>query len=136
MGFPKVAKYYYYPGWHEPGSVLELFINKTAFLGLPKDLQAIVRAAALRANGWMLSEFEAQNFTYLLKIKEEFNTQVLRFPDDVLAGFKRYAAEIIDEVTAGDPMSREVYASFDQFRKKISNWAEITEKAYYEVLGG
>lgn len=136
MGFPKVAKYYYYPGWHEPGSVLELFINKTAFQGLPKDLQAIVRSAALRANVWMLSEFEAKNIIYLQKIREEFDTQVLRFPDDVLAGFKRFAAEIIDEVTASDPMSREVYASFDQFRKKISSWAAITEKAYYEVLGG
>lgn len=134
MGFPKIAKYYYYPGWHEPGTVLELFMNKTAFEGLPKDLQEIIRAAAQYANIWMLSEFEAQNNIYLQKIKSEFNTQILKFPDDVLAGLRRYSEEVVDEITAKDPMSKKVYESFSKFKKSVHNWAEISEKIYYTDL--
>ncbi|MFQ5587105.1 MAG: TRAP transporter substrate-binding protein, partial [Thermodesulfobacteriota bacterium] len=46
MGFHKVARYYYYPGWHEPGTVLEVIINRGAFARLPKELQQVVRSAA------------------------------------------------------------------------------------------
>lgn len=134
MGFPKIADYYYYPGWHEPGTVLELFINKTAFEGLPKDLQEIIRAGAQYSNIWMLSEFEAQNNIYLQKIKSEFKTRVLKFPGDVLAGFRRYSEEVIDEITAKDPMSKKIYESFSKFHKSVNAWAEITEKVYYTDL--
>lgn len=137
MGFPRVANYYYYPGWHEPGSVLELIVNRAAYESLPSDLQAIVRAAALRANNWMLCEFEAQNNFYLKKIREEYpNTEVLRFPDDVLSGLKQYADEVIQEIIADDPASRKVYESFDNFRQQIGAWSILSEKAYYDVVGG
>lgn len=136
MGFPKVARYYYYPGWHEPGSVLELFVNKGTMEALPADLQAIVRAAAGRANVWMLSEFEAQNNRYLQKIRAEYGTEVIRFPDAVLGELKRVSGEVIADLTAEDPFSRRVYESFSAFRKAIGGWADITEKAYYEVISG
>lgn len=134
MGFPKIADHYYYPGWHEPGTVLELFINKSAFEGLPKDLQGIIRAGAQYSNIWMLSEFEAQNNIYLQRIKSEFKTRVLKFPGDVLAGFRRYSEEVIEEITAEDPMSKKVYESFRKFQKTVNAWAEITEKVYYTDL--
>ncbi|NNF01211.1 MAG: TRAP transporter substrate-binding protein, partial [Bacteroidia bacterium] len=53
MGFHKISKYYYYPGWHEPGTALELIVNKQALESLPKDLQVIVETAAARSNVWM-----------------------------------------------------------------------------------
>lgn len=131
MGFPKIAAYYYYPGWHEPGTVLELFINKSAFDALPGYLKEIIRAAAQYANLWMLSEFEAQNHRYLQKIKDENKTRILKFPEDVLAGFKEIAADVFESITAKDPMSKKVYESFSKFRKAITGWANITEKIYY-----
>lgn len=135
MGFPRIAQYYYYPGWHEPGTVLELFVNKSAFERLPRDLQEIIRAAAHRSNLRMLSEFEAQNNFYLKKIREEFNTQILKFPEDVLEAFRQYSAEVIEELTAQDPMSKKVYESFREFRTSILGWAEIAEQTYYNDLG-
>lgn len=127
----KVAKYYYYPGWHEPGSVLEIFINKDVFEKLPTDLQHILRAAAGRSNVWMLSAFEAQNNTYLRKLINEHNVELKRFPDDVLQTLKKYTTEILDDLTANDPMSKKVYDSYDTFRRQVSAWAETSEKAYY-----
>ncbi len=134
MGFPKVADYYYYPGWHEPGAVLEIFINKPVYDQLSNDLKEILFAAAQRSNVWMLSEFEVQNNIYMQKIKKEFDTQILKFPDEVLSAFRKYSQEVIEEVTAEDPMSKKVYDSFNKFHKQISTWATITEKVYYGSL--
>ena len=134
MGFHQIAKYCYYPGWHEPGSVLELIINKTAFEELPDDLQSIVRTAAYRANVWILSEFEAKNSEYLQKIIADKKVEFLRFPDAVLSALKQYSGEVIEEITESDAMSKKVYESFSNFRKNISQWADISERMYYTVI--
>jgi len=136
LGLHKIAKYYYYPGWHEPGPVLELAVNKSAFEKLPADLQAIIRTAAARANVWMLSEFEAKNNLYLQKIMQESQVTIKKFPDEVLAAFRRFAAEAIEEIISRDALSRKVYTSFEQFRKQISSWSEISERTYYNLAGG
>lgn len=135
MGFHRIAKYYYYPGWHEPGPVLELTVNKSKWDSLPKDLQMIIRVAADRANVWMLSEFEAKNNTYLKKLIEEENVQVRKFPDEVLHALKGYTEEVIEEMTANDPQSKKVYESFNRFRKDVVGWAEVSEKVYYSFAG-
>lgn len=131
MGFHEIAKYYYYPGWHEPGPVLELIVNKQKWDNLPKDLQIIIRTASDRANIWMLSEFEAKNPAYLQKIRDSGRVEIRKFPDEVLAALKKYATEVIDELTAKDAQSKKVYDSFNKFRKEIGSWSEISEKVYY-----
>ncbi len=134
MGFHKVAKFYYYPGWHEPGPALEMFVNKAKFEALPVDLQAIVRTAAARANQWTLSEFEAKNSEYLQKLITEHGVQIRRFPDDVLQGLRHYTKEIITELVASDPVCKEVYDSYAAFQKQLSAWADLTESCYYATL--
>ncbi len=134
MGFPKIAKYYYYPGWHEPGSVLELFVNKSAYEKLPTDLQSIITTAALRSNNWMLSEFEAKNAVYLQKIKQEYQTDIRPFPKEVLAAFRKFSREVIDEITTADAMSKKVYQSFSQFQQSISGWSHLSEEVYYQDI--
>lgn len=133
MGFHRIAKYYYYPGWHEPGPVLELIVNKGQWDALPKDLQMIIRTAAARANLWMLSEFESKNNEYLQKIIADPKVSVRKFSDEVLRALKKYSAEVIAEMTAIDPWSKRVYESFDVFHKKVAGWAEVSEKVYYEL---
>ena len=132
-GFHRIAKYYYYPGWHEPGPVLELTVNKGLWDSLPKDLQMIIRTAAARANMWMLSEFEARNHTYLRKLVDEEKVDLRRFPDDVLKALKKYAGEVIAEVTEKDAASKKAYESFAKFKKDITGWAEVSERVYYKL---
>jgi TRAP-type mannitol/chloroaromatic compound transport system substrate-binding protein len=129
MGFHKVAKYYYYPGWHEPGSNLELFINKKAFEELPSDLQAIIRAVAYKYNLLVLSEFEAKNNLYLQKILAESKVQLKMFPKEVLSTLKVYAREVIEDITASDPFGKEVYEQMSAFKKEITSWNEVSELA-------
>lgn len=131
MGFNKIAKFYYYPGWHEPGPVLELLVNKGKWDSLPPDLQMCVRVAATRANMWMLSEFEAKNSIYLQRLKDEGKVDIRPFPANVMQSLKKYANEVIADLTTQDPASKKVYTSFDQFRNQVNGWAAISEKVYY-----
>lgn len=134
MGFYKAAKYYYYPGWHEPGTIIELIVNKQAFENLPKDLQTIVRTAAARASVWALAEFESKNNVYLQKLTQEHGVQLKKFSDPILNTLRQYAQEVVDEVIASDAMSKKVYASFDTFRKNVTGWANVSEKIYYSSI--
>ena len=130
MGFYKAAKYYYYPGWHEPGTALEMMVNKKAWDSLPKDLQAIVEAATYKANMWMLSEFEAKNNAALQELINKHNVKLKQFPDEVLKTLKGYAQEVIEEVVEKDAMSKKVYESFKKFQKNIYSWNKVTEEPY------
>ena len=134
MGFHDIAKYYYYPGWHEPGSVLELIVNKRDYESLPTDLRAILHTAAYRSNTYMLSEFEAKNNLYLKKIKEESEVQILQFPDDVLVRLKKIALEIYEEMAVSDPLSKRVYTSFKAFKKDMTEWSRLSEQVFYNKI--
>ncbi len=134
MGFYNVAKNYYYPGWHEPGPMLEMMVSKDKFEALPLDLQEIIRSAIHRMGLWVLGEFEAKNNFYLRKMIKENGVKLKKYPDEVLAQLKIYTQEVIDELTAQDPMCKKVYASFSEFKKNITEWSNITEKVFYESL--
>jgi len=130
MGFYKVAKYYYWPGWHKPGTAIEIIIGRKAWDSLPKDLQAIMKTAACRSNIWMLSEFEAKNNAALQVLINKHKVPVKQFPEPVLKALKKYAQEVISEVAASDPMSKKVYDAFLKFRNEISDWGKLTEEQY------
>ncbi|ASQ89885.1 ABC transporter substrate-binding protein [Prosthecochloris sp. GSB1] len=131
MGFHKAARYYYYPGWHEPGTSLEFFVNKSAFDGLPDDLRQIVRTAAARVNHWMLCEFEAKNNIYLQKLVNEVKVDLKAFPPEVIEQLRAYSKEVIQEIVEQDALSRKIHDAYTSFRKQIGAWADISEKLYY-----
>ena len=134
MGFHKIAKYYYYPGWHEAGTSLEFFINKPAYEELPKDLQVILETAAYRVNQWMMAEGEAKNSEYIKIIQEETDVEIRQFPDDVIASLKEYTREIIEKMAAESEDVARIYASFKEFQDKDATWLKMTEKVYYNEL--
>ena len=125
MGFHEIAKYYYHPGWHEPGSVLEMFINRDRFFELPEDLRAIVQTAALRVNHWVLSEFEAKNAEYLQKIRTETEVQILPFPKQVLDKLRQASREVINEIANQDPAAKRVLEHYMAFAKTIKPWSKL-----------
>jgi len=131
MGFHQIAKYYYYPGWQEPGTVLEIFVNKLKFERLPIHLQEIIRAASSRLNAWMLSEMEVRNAEYLAKIRAETKVEIRAFPPEVLSRLREISAQVIEELAASDPLSRKVYDAVTTFKGKINLWADVSERVFY-----
>jgi len=134
MGFHEIAKYYYSPGWHEPGSNLEIIVNKRLFDNLEPDLKEILRTASFRLNMWILSEFEAKNNEYLQKILNESDVQVRRLSDDILVQMKKYTNETIQELVDSDAKTKKVYESYSKFQKDINAWSQYSEAAYYDMM--
>ena len=134
MGFQNVAKNYYYPGWHEPGTVLELAVNRNAWDGLSTDLQEIIRATATAQNTWMLSQFEARNHAALEKLVREDGVRLRQFPDDLLAALKRTSEVVIRDYVAADAKSSKVYDSFRAFQKKVGGWSRYSEQPFYNLV--
>jgi len=130
LGLHQVAKYYYYPGWHEPGSMLELIVNKDSFEALPADLQAIVTYAARAANQDMLDEFTARNNAALRDLVDNYGVQLRRLPDDVLLALYQGSEVVMQELIEKDAMAAKVYASYKEFYDGVRAYHHISEQAY------
>jgi TRAP-type mannitol/chloroaromatic compound transport system substrate-binding protein len=130
FGLHEVAQYYYYPGFHEPGSTVECTINKEAFEGLPTDLQAIVRSACYVANQDMLADFTAKNNQALQTLKTEHDVELRRFPDTVLRQMLQASEAVVAELGDQSQSARRIYDSFRRFRGDVTAWHEIAERAY------
>jgi len=130
FGFHKVAKYYYYPGWHEPGTTLEAIINKKAFEALPEDLQSIVTGACRIANQNMVDEYTANNNAALYELVNVHKVELRRLPDDVLMRLKELSDEVVHEVAKKSELGKNVFDSYDKFRQQAHDWHNISERAY------
>ncbi len=130
FGLHKAARYYYYPGWHEPGPVLECIINREAWAGLPADLQTIVAIACSALNDQMTAEYAARNALNLRQIKQEGKVEIRPFPDDVLSELHRITGEVYDELAANDQTVAIILESFSTFKETIGEWTAISQQAY------
>ncbi len=133
FGLHKAAKYYYYPGWHEPGTTLEAIINREAFEKLPKDLQVIVKNACKVVNQDMSTEFTAKNNSALETLINKHHVDLRRLPDDVLAKLKGLSEEVVLELANKNPAAKKIYQSYDKFRRQVTAWHDISEKIYFDV---
>ncbi len=133
FGFQQVAKYYYYPGWHEPGSMLEFTINIDAWETLPPHLQAIVTTAAKAVNQDLLDEYTASNNRALQDLIQNHNVQLRELPKDVINEFRIISEDILESSAANDPDVKKVYDSFKTFLAEVKGFHAIAEDAFVEA---
>ncbi|MFQ5642904.1 MAG: TRAP transporter substrate-binding protein [Thiogranum sp.] len=136
FGLHKAAKYYYYPGWHEPGTTLEAIVNLKVFEALPEELRVIVRNAVRVANQDMLAEYIARNNQALQILVTEHHIQVRKLPDAVLARLRELSDQVVAEIADKDALSQRVYTSFRDFRQQVIQWHNISERAYLNARAG
>lgn len=130
FGFQDIAEYYYYPGWHEPGSVMEFIFNKTEFEALPEDLREIMRTAADAVHQQMVDELTARNSSALQELVEEHGVDVRPFPDDLLGELYSVSQETIDELGQLNTMAERIHASYRAFEERVSESRAISDEAY------
>jgi TRAP-type mannitol/chloroaromatic compound transport system substrate-binding protein len=133
FGLYKAAKYYYYPGWHEPGTVLEAMINQKAFDALPADLQQIVLTCCHAINEQMYAEFIARNNEALQTLVNEHGVILKQFPDAVLKKLRALSAEVIADGVAKDPLYARVYESVSAFQKRSVSYLKVAELSYLQA---
>jgi len=133
FGLYKAAKYYYYPGWHEPGTTLEAIINEKAFAALPKDIKSIVKNCCKIVNQDMSLEFTAKNNAALDTLVNKHKVDVRKLPDDVLAKLKMLSNEVVSELATKNKSAKKIHDSYNKFYKQVSAWHDISERIYFNV---
>ena len=134
MGFHKLANYYY-TGWQEPASEIQLLANNKKINALPADLKAILEAAVSTIGSKLMEQATHANAEAWANISKEYpNVKVQQFPSDVMAALKKAAREIEDEQAAKDPVFKEILESQRAYLAKVRPWTLMGEYGYLKQL--
>jgi TRAP-type mannitol/chloroaromatic compound transport system substrate-binding protein len=133
FGLHKAARYYYYPGWHEPGPGLETMVNTEAWNSLPPDLQAIVETTCQAITTDMVAEYTHGNAYALQQLIDDPDVELRKFPQEVLDLLKSITEELVAEWVAKDPAAKKIADSYYAFLAKSAYGQKVTEQAYLET---
>ncbi|MEX2248660.1 MAG: ABC transporter substrate-binding protein, partial [Parvibaculum sp.] len=133
FGFYRIAKFYYWPGFHEPGSSLAAGFNLDVWESFTKQQQAVVRAACAAENDYTLAEYTYHNGRALKTLVEKHGVQMRKFPADVLAGLKKASHEVLEDAAKSDAATAEIYASFREALETSEEWTRIGDEGFVEA---
>jgi TRAP-type mannitol/chloroaromatic compound transport system substrate-binding protein len=129
LGLHTVASYYYYPGFHEPGTGATLGVNKRVWESFDTSERQVIEDAAAAEYTRALAEFNANNALGLQKLRDQGTVKILEFSDAVLKELYRISKDVVAEAGSDDELSKKIYASYQQFLAAIIDWSDIAEGA-------
>jgi TRAP-type mannitol/chloroaromatic compound transport system substrate-binding protein len=133
LGFHQIAKFNYFPGWHQQVSCSELLMNKKAYDALPEQYKAMIQIAAQAQVIYTYAETEATQFGVMAEMRDKHHVQVKRWPDDALKAYEKAWLEVIKEESANDPLFKKVADHYLNYRKQYAIWGKAQEvKATYQ----
>jgi TRAP-type mannitol/chloroaromatic compound transport system substrate-binding protein len=135
LGLHTAAGYYYYPGFHEPGTNIAVGINKGVWESFDAGDQRLIEAVAASEYSRSLAEFNTNNALSLHKLREEGAVKILKFDDSLLKVFREISKDVVAEIGSGDDLSKKIYRSYEQFHASITNWSDIAEHAVLNSRG-
>ena len=129
LGFQKVAKYYYYPGWWEGNAQGSVYVNAAQWQQLPKSYQAILEAACAEAYDWMLAKYDVVNPPALRRLAAE-GAQLRAFSREIMEAAYKASFDLYDELSAQNPRFKKVYESWKKFRDEEYLWFRVAENSF------
>src|SRR3989338_5455577 len=133
LGFHKVAKNYYYPGWWEGGPQLSFYVNAKKWQELPPPYRAAFETAAAEANVHMLAEYDAKNPPALMRLVQQ-GVRLRPFPQEIMVAARKAAFELYDEEAARNPAFKRIYPEWKKFRDTSNQWFKVAEAAYANFI--
>ena len=133
LGFNKIAKNYYYPGFWEGGPQLVTMVNLAEWGKLPKEYQSIVEAACAEANTWMVAKYDAQNPAALKRLVGG-GTQLRQFSREILVAAYKASLEVYKEASEKSPAFKKIYESMIAFRAEELLWFRVAEKGFDDFM--
>ena len=130
MKFYEAAKFYYYPGMHEHGSMLAVGLNASFWSSLSPSDKLLVEAAASMENDVMMSEYNAKNGASLAQLINNNGVELREFSDEIYDSFGRASDEVFSEVVAHSDLAARIHASFLKAREEVGGWTNISDQAY------
>ncbi len=130
LGLHKVAKFYYYPGCHEPGGATSVGFNKAIWDGLNAEEQQVIETAAIAEKSCATTQRVAENLAAHQTMIKDHGVQLRRFDDSILKAQSKAAAEVLAEIASRDPLTGRIHESFVAFRDSMMQWSDLSERAY------
>jgi TRAP-type mannitol/chloroaromatic compound transport system substrate-binding protein len=124
LGFHQIAKFNYFPGWHQQTSCTDFIANKTAYDKLPDPYKAMVEVASKAQVIYTFAESEAMQFDVMAEMRDKYKVQIKRWSDSDLAAFEKAWLEVITEESAKDPVFKKIADNYLAYRAKYSVWGE------------
>ena len=125
FGFHRVAKHYYFPGFHEMGHALSSYVNASVWSGLTPAQQAIMQNAADAEYVTSLAEYNAKNLTALKTLIRDYSVQLHKWPSEIIEKMKKITPKLLAENAAKSPMAKKVNKSWVAFQDAQQEWNEI-----------
>ncbi len=133
LGFYKVAKYYYYPGWWEGGTALHFYINTDKWAALPKAYQSLLTTAAGYTNMDVQAKYDARN-PLALKRLVAAGTQLRPFSTEIMEACLKASNEVNAETSAVNADFKKIYESQMAFREDENLWWQVAEYTYESFM--
>lgn len=130
MKFYEAAKYYYFPGMHEPGTAFSAGVNKAWWDKLSKSDQLLIEAAAAMENDVMMAEYNANNGVALKRLINEQGVELREFNEEIYDALGMAAEEVFEETREHSELAARVHDSFAATRENVGSWAKIADQAY------
>ncbi len=130
LGLHKAARYYYWPGFQEPGTIVSLGINLDVWHSLSPRLQTIIELACRTENRHMLADFNKLNAMALSSLMRKHRVALRRYPEDALQEFGRLSGQAAKSIIKGDEFGQRIYDSYVEARAYLSNWAKYSGESY------
>ncbi|WP_119169208.1 TRAP transporter substrate-binding protein [Algihabitans albus] len=133
FGFYRVASYYYYPGFHEPGSTLECTFNLDVWNSFSESDQALIAACCAAENDIMMAEFNARNGDALSTLVTEHGVNLRQFNQDIFDAFAAASVDVLADMAAESGMVDRIYTSYTDFKQKAMDWTALSDQSYADM---
>jgi TRAP-type mannitol/chloroaromatic compound transport system substrate-binding protein len=129
LGFHKIARHYYYPGWWEGGPQLSFYVNQASWKALPEAYRQAFEVATAEANQLMLAQYDAKNPPALLRLVGQ-GVELHPYPKDVMLAARRATFELYEQEAKANPDFAAIYRPWKAFRDTEFQWFKVNEAAY------
>ena len=133
LGFYKVAKNYYFPGWWEPGPAIHFFINKDAWAKLPKEYQEAFQAAAYEANVTMMAEYDHKNPASLVRLVKN-GVKLRSYSPEILKAAHKASFDFYADESGKNPAFQKLADPYFQYQKELNQWFGVAEASLDRFL--
>ena len=124
FGFYQVAKFYYFPGWHQQATFLEVYVNQKKWDGLGDQHKAIIEQACGDLTRDVIAEGEATQFKAMTEMRDKHGVKIMRWSPQIMAAIEKGWKEVVVEESAASPNFKRVYESFSKFRADYAIWRD------------
>ena len=130
LKFYEAAKYYYYPGFHEPGGNISFGFNKSFWDGLTDWERELIRTCAREEHANQMDETNANNGAYLNRLVSEHGVELKQFSEEIYDSFGEASAQVFDEMRQHSDLANRIYEAFDAARAEIGGWMAVADVAF------